>query len=209
MNDAAADDTPSARRAVPLLITAELPSDVLGWADALRRAHFPPERNRLRAHVTLFHALPPSVEGEVRRLLGTLARAAPPEARITGLMKLGSGTALAIESPAMVAIHGAIAERMHGVLTRQDAQPLRLHITIQNKVTPEAARALHAELAPRIELRRFRFGGFGLYGWDDGLWRPVRDFPFRGGSASSSASGSASARERAPKRAVDRAPTAS
>ena len=53
----------------PLIVTAELPDDVLAWADGLRRAHFPPERNWLVAHVTLFHALPPSVHDELVRLL--------------------------------------------------------------------------------------------------------------------------------------------
>jgi hypothetical protein len=167
-------------RRVPLLITAELPGDVLEWADALRRAHYPPERNRLRAHVTLFHALPPSAEPEIRVLLAELAAAPPPEARITGLMKLGGGTALAVDSPQTVALHGVIAERLHGLLARQRAGPLRLHITLQAKVTLEAARRLQAELAPHITLRRFRFRGFGLYGWHDGLWDPVREFPFRG-----------------------------
>ena len=188
------------RRNVPLLITAELPPGVLAWADALRRAHYPAERNRLRAHVTLFHALPPSAEPEICRLLGSLAAAPPPEARIAGLMKLGNGTALALESPGTVALHGRIAERLHGVLTRQDAQPLRLHITIQNKVTAEAARALQSELAPRLELRRFRFGGLGLYGWEEGLWRPIREFAFRGKPAQR--------RRSRAEPAVDRAPTA-
>lgn len=164
----------------PLLITAELPPDVLAWADGLRRAHFPPERNRLRAHVTLFHALPPFVEDELLEVLGDLARAAPPPARLSGLMKLGGGTALAIDSAEMVELHGVIAERMHGLLTRQDAQPLHLHVTIQNKVTGEAARALQAELGPQLQPRAFRFHGFGLYAWEDGLWRPIRVVPFRG-----------------------------
>lgn len=164
----------------PLLITAELPPDVLGWADALRRAHFPPERNRLRAHVTLFHALPPSVEDELLDFLGELARNPPPEARINGLMKLGNGTALAVESPAMIALHAAIAERMHGAMTRQDMQPLRLHITIQNKVTAEAAKALQASLTPELKPVAFRFHGFGLYAWEEGLWRPIRTLAFRG-----------------------------
>lgn len=163
----------------PLLVTGELPPDILNWADDLRRRHYPPERNRLRAHVTLFHALPPSVEAELRHVLGDLAASPPPEARITGIMKLGNGTALAIDSPALVALHGAIAERMHGLLTRQDAQPLKLHITIQNKVTAEASRALQAELAQTLVLHHFRFHGFGLYAWEEGLWRPIRTFPFR------------------------------
>jgi hypothetical protein len=169
------------RGRVPLLITAELPGDILEWADALRRAHYPPERNRLRAHVTLFHALPPSAEPEIRTLLAELAAGPPPEARITGLMKLGEGTTLAVDSPRTVALHGVIAERLHGLLARQHAGPLRLHITVQAKVTLEAARRLQAELGPQITPRRFRFKGLGLYGWHDGLWNPVREYRFRGG----------------------------
>ena len=166
-----------------MLVTAELPGDVPAWADGLRRAHYPPERNRLRAHVTLFHALPPSSEGEVRRLLAELAASPPPEAQVSGLMNLGKGTALAVSSPGMVALHAVMAQRLHGLLTRQDAHPLRLHITIQNKVTPQQARALQAELAPGLPLVRFRFAGLELYAWEEGLWRPIRDFPFRGAKA--------------------------
>ena len=164
----------------PLLITAELPADVLEWADALRRAHFPPERNRLRAHVTLFHALPPSVEQELLEVLGDLARSEPPQARIDGVMKLGNGTALAVSAPLMVNHHAVIAERMHGLLTRQDAQPLRLHITIQNKVAPHEARTLQTSLAAELQPIEFRFRGFGVYAWEDGLWRPIRVIAFRG-----------------------------
>lgn len=164
----------------PLLVTVELPSDVLAWADALRRAHYPPERNRLRAHVTLFHALPPSVEAELVQVLSDLARNPAPAARVTGLMKLARGTALAIDSPATVELHGLIADRMHGLLAHQDTRPLRLHVTIQNKVTSHAARALQAELEPMIQPIAFRFRGFGLYAWKEGLWREIRTFPFRG-----------------------------
>ncbi|MCJ1959622.1 2'-5' RNA ligase family protein [Novosphingobium mangrovi (ex Hu et al. 2023)] len=169
---------PERQPGAPLLVTALLPPEVQGWADALRAAHFPPERNRLRAHVTLFHALPPSVEAEVIQVLKDLTRNPPPQAQIMGLLKLGRGTAIRIESPAMVECHAEIAERMHGLLTRQDAQPLRLHVTIQNKVTSQEARALQVQLGPTLELRPFRFRGFGLYAWEDGLWRPIKDLHF-------------------------------
>lgn len=164
----------------PLLITAELPADVLAWADALRREHYPPERNRLRAHVTLFHALPPSVEAELLEVLANLARQPAPSARIDGLMKLERGTALAVESHAMVELHARIAERMHGLLTEQDRRPLKLHVTIQNKVKADAAKALQAALEPSLRAISFRFHGFGLYAWEQGLWRPIRTIAFRG-----------------------------
>ncbi|WP_370516009.1 2'-5' RNA ligase family protein [Novosphingobium sp. Gsoil 351] len=152
---------PLASTTAPLLVTAQLPRDVFAWADGLRRAHFPPERNKIRAHVTLFYALPPSVENEVRRLLARLSAAPPPPARITGLMPLGGGTAFAIESPALSAIHAELVESLRGVLTAQDSAPRKLHVTVQNKVPGAAAKALQAELArdfrpPRFRLRRAR-----------------------------------------------------
>lgn len=173
------EDVPGEGRRPPLLVTAELPPDILTWADRLRKAHYPPERNRLRAHVTLFHALPPSSEGEVRRLLSDLAKRAPPPARISGIWDMGRGTAFLVDSPEMVALHALIAERLHGLLGWQDDRRLRLHITVQNKVEPAAARALQAELAHDPAPAPFRFRGFGLYAWEEGLWRPIAEFPCR------------------------------
>ncbi len=106
----------------PFIVTAELPGDILAWADGLRAKHFPPERNHLAAHVTLFHAFAPSLREELRAMLGVVAAEfAPPQARLDGVMNLGKGTALAIRSPAMLAIREHIAERFHGALTAQDA----------------------------------------------------------------------------------------
>jgi len=171
---------PPPARGAPLLVTAELPSDILVWADAMRQAHFPPERNKLKAHVTLFHALPPSVEDELGTLLAQLAKGEGPKARVTGLMKLEGGTALALESPGMAEVHGVIQDRMHGLMIPQDTHELRLHITIQNKVSANKARALQTDLGPKLERRVFHFIGFGLHAFVDGLWRPIRTFPFRG-----------------------------
>lgn len=167
-------------RKAPLLVTAELPGDVLAWADGLRQHHYPPERNRLRAHVTLFHALPPSSEDEVRRLLARASLSAPPHARIAGIMDLGTGTALAVDSPAMVDLHGELSRALHGVLGQQDRHDLRLHITVQNKVERKAAQALQRELGTKLRKNAFRFHGLGLYAWQEGLWRPIRTFAFRG-----------------------------
>ena len=50
--------------AAPLSVTAQLPRDLHARYTALRTEHFPPERNYLDAHVTLFHALPAMCEAE-------------------------------------------------------------------------------------------------------------------------------------------------
>ncbi|MXO74384.1 2'-5' RNA ligase family protein [Altererythrobacter aerius] len=164
----------------PLIVTAELPEALQSRADQLRAAHFPPERNVLKAHVTLFHALPPSLEGELRAALATEARARPPEARLEGLMNLGRGTALRIVSPAMVALRERLADRFHGLLTPQDMQEPRLHVTIQNKVSPDEARALQARLAPSLQPRAFAFAGLACHRYRGGPWEFVRRWNFRG-----------------------------
>lgn len=165
----------------PLLVTAELPRDVFAWAEGLRRAHFPSERNRVRAHVTLFHALPPSVEDEVRRLIAAMVAAhPPPPARFDGLMPLGGGTAFAIRSPALSAIHLEMVERLHGVLSAQDRAPRKLHVTVQNKVSPAAAKALQAELARGFIPGEFAFAGLALHRYLGGRWADAGAWPFRG-----------------------------
>ena len=165
----------------PFIVTAELPRDLFAWANGLRQAHFPPERNHLAAHVTLFHALAPSLRAELPAVLARLAgEHAGPKAELTGLMNLGKGTALALSSPAMLAIRAEIADLFHGMLTAQDQHRPRLHITIQNKVTPEAARALQAELAPALPHRKFAFTGLGLHRYCKPHWEAVGVWPFRG-----------------------------
>lgn len=165
----------------PFIVTAELPPDLFKWADALRRTHFPPERNWLQAHVTLFHSFAPSLRRELPALLARIAAEyAPPSARIDGLMDLGQGTALAIVSPAMLAIREVIADHFHGALTAQDHHAPRLHITIQNKVPREAARALQAELAGLLESRRFKFTGLGLHLYCNPHWQLQGTWRFRG-----------------------------
>lgn len=165
----------------PLILTALLPRDMHGWATALRTAHFPPERNYLDAHVTLFHALPAQCEDEVIDCCKALAAEfAPVAARLAGLMSLGGGTALKLESPGILALRGEIAERFHGLLTQQDQHKPRLHVTIQNKVTSKEAKALQAELEDTIAPRDFAFRGFGLFRYRGGPWEKVREFAFRG-----------------------------
>ena len=165
----------------PFIVTAVLPRDIFAWADALRREHYPSERNHLAAHVTLFHSFAPSLFEELKDLLPKfVAGQAPIPAQITGLMDLGKGTAIAIRSHGMLLLREQIAEHFRGSLTAQDLHEPRLHITIQNKVTREEARRLQAELAPQIEPREFSFNGLELHIYRGGPWEFVRAFAFRG-----------------------------
>lgn len=164
----------------PFILTAALPDDIFAWADALRRAHFPPERNHLHAHVTLFHAFAPTLFDELRDYLPKVAREfTPPKGRVAGLMNLGKGTAIALESRELLEIRALIADHFRGSLTAQDLHKPRLHITIQNKVGKEDAAALQAELQGRIEARDFVFPALELHIYRGGPWEFVKRCAFR------------------------------
>ncbi|GAA3887580.1 2'-5' RNA ligase family protein [Sphingomonas limnosediminicola] len=164
----------------PLIITAELAGEDQAWLDRLRQAHFPPERNHLAAHLTMFHALPPTAEAEVRSRLAQLASAAPPRASIEGLMNLGGGVAYRISSQELDAVRRELAETFHGLLSAQDAGGWRPHVTIQNKVTPKVARDLLDTLAADFRSRALRISGLGLHRYLGGPWEKLAIYKFRG-----------------------------
>ena len=163
----------------PLIVTAELAAPDLAWLDGLRRRHYPAERNRLPAHLTMFHALPPSLEGEARRRLAEAARTAPPPAMIAGLMDLGGGVALRIVSDGLDRIRQDLAESFHGMLGAQDQGGWRPHVTIQNKVPVREARQLLVMLQTGFEPRPLGIRGLGLHRYLGGPWETLQSWAFR------------------------------
>ena len=131
------------------------------------------------AHLTLFHHLPSSVLGEVGRRLADYAATPAPAAAIAGIIDLGGGTALRVESEGLEDIRYDLALALRGLLTPQDMAPWRPHVTIQNKVEPKEAKALQAQLRAR-ERRPLAIKGLALWRYLDGPWEPVKQFVFRG-----------------------------
>ena len=165
--------------AVPLIVSALLGAEDFAWLDQLRRAHYPPERNRLPAHLTLFHHLPPSLAAELRQRLGDAVRAPRPQARAAGLLDLDGGVAVRIVSPALIAIRDVLADAFAGLLMPQDAGGWRPHVTIQNKVTPHAAHALKSALQADFLPRPIRIEGLAAWRYHDGAWEPLSRHMFR------------------------------
>ena len=163
-----------------LIVTAEIASRDFAWLDSLRRAHFPPERNHLPAHLTMLHALPPSSEAEARSMLSRLASEPAPRASIEGVMDLGGGVAFRVVSTELDRLRGELTDHFHGLLSAQDAGGWRPHVTIQNKVPPKEARALKARLERDFRPRPLGISGLGLHRYLGGPWEKLAIYPFRG-----------------------------
>ncbi len=158
----------------PIIVTALFGRADTAFFDTMRRTHFPPERNQLDAHLTLFHHLPPSMADELKhRLNGETRGVRAPMARVSGLMSLGRGVAYRIDSPELLAIRARLADAFCGMLTPQDAGGWRPHVTIQNKVAPPVAKVLLASLSQGFVARGAEIAGLGAWWYRGGPWEPL------------------------------------
>jgi hypothetical protein len=165
----------------PIIVTAQMGKADQLWADALRSEHFPPERNYLKAHITLFHHLPPGHLPEIKTRLAAMAREyPPPPAMLSEVMMLGRGVAYRVDCPDLLAMRDELAEGFTGLLTPQDQARPRLHITVQNKVEPAVAKTLQAELAASFQPRPLAITGLSAWYYQGGPWEPIQSWSFSG-----------------------------
>ena len=165
----------------PLILTLALDEASFAFFDSLRRRWFPPERNLIPAHLTLFHHLPgDELAAVLRDIAETCRRQAPLTLEVTGLRSLGRGVAYTLESADLVSLRASLASTWAGWLSAQDRHGYRPHVTVQNKVEPSRARELLADLT--AEFVPFTVTGEGLQLWRyrGGPWEAVRGFAFEG-----------------------------
>ncbi|OJH36832.1 2'-5' RNA ligase family protein [Cystobacter ferrugineus] len=162
----------------PLIVTLKLDADTFARFDRLRREHFPTKLNHLSAHLTLFHHLPGEERGRVEADLRAVAPTAAVELQVTGLCSLGRGVAFELASPPLNSLRAELARRWPHWLTPQDRQGFRPHVTVQNKVTPEEARALKALLTADFSPFTARGEGFQLWRYLNGPWALEAEVPF-------------------------------
>ncbi len=165
----------------PIILTAMMGDADLAWANQQRQLYFPLERNFLKAHITLFHHLPPQHWPEIKESVKRqVMEAAPLVASITGLINLGTGVAYRVECPELMAIRMMLAQQFHGLLIPQDQAKPRLHITIQNKATPRAAKQLLQKLEADFKLRPLQITGISAHIYRGGPWQALSNWKFRG-----------------------------
>ena len=163
----------------PIIVTALLEDADQAWLDALRRAHFPPERNQLAAHLTMFHHLPPSIADELKHRLTQETRGiARPRATLAAPFSLGRGVAFRIDSADLAAIRIRLADAFVGLLTPQDQAGWRAHVTVQNKVEPAAAKVLLAALSQGFSARPIAIAGMAAYWYRGGPWELLSQHRF-------------------------------
>jgi hypothetical protein len=128
--------------------------------------------------VTLFHALPGGQREAVRRELAAAADRPAFPVTVGRVRLLGRGVAFDLAAAELTSLWRQLREAFDPWLTPQDRRPGRAHVTVQNKVDPAVARALHAELAAGFTPEVVRARGLGLWHYLGGPWAPEAEFLF-------------------------------
>lgn len=164
----------------PLILTLTLDADSQAFFDAQRRRYFPAKVNYLSAHLTLFHALPAAEYDTIIAELtaAVAAQPGPLPLAVTGVKFMGRGVMYTLDNPALPALHRRLQRQWQPWLTPQDGQGLRPHITVQNKVDPAVARALHEELAASFQPFEAQGTGLALWAYKGGPWELRQQFVF-------------------------------
>ena len=167
-------------RAAPLVLTLELDGNAFACLDALRRRFFPPERNLVPAHVTLFHQLPGDRARDIKALLKVMAdKRRPIEVAVAEVKGLDRGVAVFLRSAGLSALRDELAAEWGPWLSEQDRAGFRPHVTVQNKVDAAEARRTQALVAAELRLRAVTGIGLHLWRYRAGPWEHVQLFRFR------------------------------
>jgi 2'-5' RNA ligase len=125
----------------------------------------------------MFHALPAYLREDVEAELGRVAVTPPFPVAVTEVFPLGRGVAYRLAAEEAQLLHRGLQQRWRSHLTRQDAQPFRPHVTVQNKVEPAVARETLERLRSAFQPETTRAVGLELWRYDGGPWTLLRRWP--------------------------------
>lgn len=161
-----------------LILSAELQPPVQALFEALRRQYFPPERNWIPAHISLFHALPDAeyerIGNDIRELL---PRNTAFEAAIRAPVSIGRGVAYFLDAPLLQQTRTELARRWSNWLIPQDRQGYRPHIVVQNKVDSTVVAQTLKALAHTLVPAQTSLAVLRLWRYENGPWAHLCDFP--------------------------------
>ena len=160
------------------VLTLKLDPAAQAHFEALRQQWFPPERNLIPAHLTLFHTLPE--EPWITQALEDAAAGTIAFALGTPTPKsIGRGAAFFFNSPEATALHKHLRKAFQAVVTPQDQQGFRPHIVAMNKATPAAAKLCLEALQTHRLPQEITATGSDLWRYLNGPWQHQQTFPFR------------------------------
>lgn len=163
-----------------LIVTLQLDPESHDYFTALRTRYFPPERNYLSAHITLFHALPRAELAAVSHALAKVAGdTAPFPIGFSTLQRWNRGFSVKVDCPELLSVRGKLAGGFAPLLSAQDRQKYQPHLTLMNKAEEAQARLAYETFSAAWVPRQARALGLELHTYANGPWIQENGYPFR------------------------------
>ncbi len=164
-----------------MILTLAFDSASFAILEQARQRHFPPARNFIPAHLTLFQQLPEPSAPALARYLNCIAARTPPLGfALARVLDFGGGAAFGLDMPGHDALHDRLRRGWRRHITASDDRRRTPHVTVQNKVARDVALAtldaLRRDFAPwpgtadRLLLWHYR----------GGPWEAAGAFPLTG-----------------------------
>jgi hypothetical protein len=163
----------------PLIVSLKFDDRTFAVLNALRQHYFPPTRNVVPAHITLFHALPGAQEQLINHTLHRHCAAMPVlQISFSAVRSLGRGVAIDVNCPGLITLRRHLATAWSALLGEQDRRAYRPHVTIQNKVTPAETKRVYEHLSATWSPFDGQGEGLAVWRYVGGPWELVDEFTF-------------------------------
>ena len=165
------------------MLTLRTDRDFHQRINALRKQYFPPQRNRIGAHITLFHALPSShLQAIASDLQSTACSNMPFTIQTQEPLRLSHGVALNATHKQADEIFNTLKQKWGpagaNFLSKQDHR-FKAHYTIQNKAERDVAQSTWEKVREGFKRDEGRAIGLTLYKYlRGGYWKFQRHFDF-------------------------------
>lgn len=157
--------------ASPLVITLKMDQISYQRLNSWRERYFPPIRNYLTAHLTLYHHLPSEHVNWIKSEIAALcSQRSPFPMNFKGLECSGSFVGILVDAPEILKIKEHLNQVFANFLKAQDRQKIRPHVTLVNKVSPEEARKSQEEIALEFSPWSGRAEGIEIHFYQHGPW---------------------------------------
>ncbi|SEM87457.1 2'-5' RNA ligase family protein [Palleronia pelagia] len=148
--------------------------------EPLRQRHFPAARNFIPVHVTLFQQLPPDHLPRILVDLAAEGRGPALPFTATGILDFGGGAAIDLECPPAKALQQRLRKSWQEILSDSDDRGRKLHVTVQNKVDRDTARAAQATLRAGFSPWQGLLDRLHLWHYRGGPWEHIATVPLQG-----------------------------
>ncbi len=165
---------------IPLVLTFVMDDESQARLDLWRKLYFPPERNVLKAHLTIYHQLPGQNISRIDEILRDIShlRLSPFPIAFEELKTRQGFVGVKVASPELMQVKSELDHAFDPFLKAQDRKPYSPHVTVTNLGSPKDAQKVMELLTKEFVPWRGSVRAVSLFHYRGGPWEEYRTYSF-------------------------------